>query len=31
LERRFQRRRFFKNQPIRSKNGHRPCLLADRD
>ena len=28
----FQRRRFFKNQPIRNKNGlSRPCLLTDRD
>jgi hypothetical protein len=28
----FQRRRFFKNQPIRNKNGlWRPCLLRDRD
>jgi hypothetical protein len=26
---RFQRRRFFRNQPIRKKNG--PCLLMDRD
>ena len=28
----FQRRRFFRNQPIRNKNCMRwPCLLADRD
>jgi hypothetical protein len=28
----FQRRRFFRNQPIRNKNGlWRPCLLTDRD
>ena len=28
----FQRRRFFRNQPIRNKNGlWRPCLLMDRD
>ena len=27
-----QRRRFFRNQPIRNKNGlWRPCLLTDRD
>ena len=26
----FQRRRFFRNQPIRNKNW-RPCLLTDRD
>jgi hypothetical protein len=27
----FQRRRFFRNQPIRNKNGlWRPCLLTDR-
>jgi hypothetical protein len=32
LARRFQRRRFFRNQPIRNKNGlWRPCLLTDRD
>ena len=31
LARRFQRR-FFRNQPIRNKNGlWRPCLLTDRD
>ena len=29
---RFHRRRFFRNQPIRNKNGlWRPCLLTDRD
>jgi hypothetical protein len=29
---RFQRRRFFRNQPIRNKNGlWRPCLLTDGD
>jgi hypothetical protein len=29
---RFQRRRFFRNQPIRNKNClWRPCLLTDRD
>jgi hypothetical protein len=29
---RFQGRRFFRNQPIRNKNGLlRPCLLMDRD
>jgi hypothetical protein len=28
----FQRRRFFRNQPIRNKNGlWRPRLLTDRD
>ena len=28
----FQRRRFFRNQPIRNMNGlWRPCLLTDRD
>jgi hypothetical protein len=28
----FQRRRFFRNQPIRNKNGQwRPCLSTDRD
>ena len=28
----FQRRFFFRNQPIRNKNGlWWPCLLADRD
>ena len=28
----FQRRRFFRNQPIRNKNCMwRPCLLTDRD
>ena len=32
LARRFQRRRFFRNQPIRNKNVlWRPCLLTDRD
>jgi hypothetical protein len=32
LGKRFQRRRFFRNQPIRNKNGlWRPCLLTDRD
>jgi hypothetical protein len=32
LAKRFQRRRFFRNQPIRNKNGlSRPCLLTDRD
>jgi hypothetical protein len=32
LTKRFQRRRFFRNQPIRNKNGlWRPCLLTDRD
>jgi hypothetical protein len=32
LARRFQRRRFFRNQPMRNKNGlWRPCLLTDRD
>jgi hypothetical protein len=32
LARRFQRRRFFRNQPIRNKNDLcRPCLLTDRD
>ena len=30
--RRFQRRRFFRNQPIRNKNGlWHPCLLTDWD
>jgi hypothetical protein len=28
LAKRFQKRRFFRNQPIRNKN---PCLLTDRD
>ena len=29
---RFQRKRFFRNQPIRNKNGlWWPCLLTDRD
>jgi hypothetical protein len=29
---RFQRRRFFRNQPIKNKNGlWRPCLLTDQD
>jgi hypothetical protein len=28
----FQRRRFFRNQPIRNKNGlWQPCLSTDRD
>ena len=32
LAKRFQRRRFFRNQPIRNKNGlWQPCLLTDRD
>jgi hypothetical protein len=32
LTKRFQRRRFFRNQPIRNKNGlWWPCLLTDRD
>jgi hypothetical protein len=32
LARRFQRRRFFRNQPIRNKNDlWRPCLLMDQD
>ena len=32
LAERFQRRRFFRNQPIRDKNGlWQPCLLTDRD
>jgi hypothetical protein len=32
LVKRFQRRRFFRNQPIRNKNClWRPCLLTDRD
>jgi hypothetical protein len=32
LTNRFQRRRFFRNQPIRNKNGlWQPCLLTDRD
>jgi hypothetical protein len=32
LARQFQRRRFFRNQPIRNKNGMwRPCLLTDRN
>ena len=32
LAKRFQRRRFFRNQPIRNKNClWRPCLLTDRD
>jgi hypothetical protein len=31
LARRFQRRRFFRNQPIRNKNDlWQPCLLMDR-
>jgi hypothetical protein len=32
LAKRFQRRRFFSNQPIRNKNClWQPCLLTDRD
>ena len=32
LAKRFQRRRFFRNQPIRNKNSlWQPCLLTDRD
>ena len=32
LAKRFQRRRFFRNQPIRNKNClWRPCVLMDRD
>ena len=32
LAKRFQRRRFFRNRPIRNKNClWRPCLLTDRD
>ena len=32
LIKRFQRGRFFRNQPIKNKNGlWRPCLLTDRD
>ena len=32
LARRFQRRRFLRNQPIRNKNGlWWPCLLTNRD
>ena len=32
LGKRFQRRRFFRNQTIRNKNGlWRPCLLTDQD
>jgi hypothetical protein len=32
LAKRFQRRRFFRNQLIRNKNGlWHPCLLTDRD
>jgi hypothetical protein len=32
LARRFQRRRFFRNQPFTKKNGlWWPCLLTDRD
>ena len=32
LDKRFQRRRFFRNQPIRNKNSlWWPCLLTDRD
>jgi len=32
LAKRFQGRRFFRNQPIRNKNClWRPCFLTDRD
>ena len=32
LGKQFQRRRFFRNQPIRNKNGlWQPCLLTNRD
>ena len=32
LAKRFQRKRFFRNQPIRNKNGlWWPCLLTDQD
>jgi hypothetical protein len=32
LAKRFQKRRFFRNQPIRNKNGLCwPCLLTDQD
>ena len=32
LGKQFQRRRLFRNQPIKNKNGMwRPCLLTDRD
>jgi hypothetical protein len=32
LAKQFQRRRFFRNQPIRNKNSlWWPCLLTDRD
>jgi hypothetical protein len=32
LAKQFQRRRFFRNQPIRNKNClWQPCLLTDRD
>ena len=32
LAKRFQRRNFFRNQPIRNQNGlWQPCLLTDRD
>jgi hypothetical protein len=32
LGKRFQRRRFFRNQPIKNKNGlWQPCLLTDRN
>jgi hypothetical protein len=32
LAKQFQRRRFYRNQPIRNKNGlWQPCLLTDRD
>ena len=32
LGQRFQRRRFFRNQPFRNKNGlWQPCLLTDRN
>ena len=32
LDKRFQRRRFFRNRPIRNKNAlWQPCLLTNRD
>jgi hypothetical protein len=31
LGKRFQRRRFFRNQPIKNNGMWRPCLLTDRD
>jgi hypothetical protein len=32
LAKRFQRRRYFRNQPIKNKNGlWWPCLLTDQD